>query len=408
MARTKKDNNDKNETTTKAPAKKKRTRTKAAPKANVAAVADAKENGEGSLGVKVWWDLWKVDGLRSELEEAFVAFGAEDCVPPDLTPVARMTYAMERMRSTCKVDFKRAGRENGWATFAAVKTAQTRNDEAKKDEHKASVDPQVVSLIAVNEETGKVSLQNPRCEIAKTVVKEYKRLETHFTSWELSNAVVAVVESLQGARLRLAGGLYYVPHPKDADERMDWETQGGIKMNLSKKIVALSEYVRTIGDCDFYIEEVVANSATARAAQNTTMHGLDKEFGTILKQATEFVDTLGQGESVSTRSLNAKIKAVKAIQGRAELFEEILAERGKRLIASAEVLQEALKGMVDGAAEVRKLEKVEGSDAAQEVAQRLAGELAGKARAELDRVLEAAAPPAPAANGEDVAEAKAS
>lgn len=407
MARSKKDSNGNNETTTKSPAKK-RARAKATPKENMAAVAAEQAAGAGTLGVKVWWDLWKVNVLRDDLAKAFTAFGAEDCVPPLPAPVKRMRFALFNMASACKVDFKRAGRADGWVTFAAVQTKQSRNDDAKKDEHKASVDPEVVSSIAVHEETGKVSLQNPRCEIAKKVVAEYKRLEKEYTSWEFSNAIVAVIESLQGARLRLAGGLYYVPHPKDEADRIDWQAPGGITMNISKKIVALSDYVRTIGDCDFYIEEVVAHSATARAAQNTTMHGLDKEYSTILQQANEFVEALGQGSGVSTRSLNAKIKAVQAIKGRAELFDEILADRGKRLIASAEVLQEALKGMVDGAAEVRKLEKVEGSDAAQEVAQRLAGELASKARVELDRALEAAAPPAPAANEEPEAQAQAS
>lgn len=402
MARTKKDNNGTTET--KAPARKRTRKGKGAtPRQNVEAVAQAVEDADESVGVKVWWDLWKVDGLHTEMAKAFTAFGAEDYLPAELTPVRRMRYAMYRMKSQCGVDFKRAGRADDWVTFAAVKTEQTTNDEAKKSQHKASVDPQVVSSIAVNAKTGKVSVQNPRCKIAKAVVDEYARLETHFTSWELSNAIVAVIEGLGGVRLRLGGGLYYVPHPQDDKARVQWD---GAKAKISKQILALSQYVQNIGECDFYIEEVAPHSATARAAQNTTMHGLDKELNEILEQAEAFVDGLGRGETVSTRSLNAKIKAVKALRGRAELMDEILADRGKKLLASAEVLQGALKGMVDGAAEVRKLEKVEGSEAAQEVAQRLAGELATKARADLDKVLAAAAPPAEAANGEeDVAKA---
>lgn len=390
-------------------AKKARTSKKAQPAANVAAVNELMATTQDAkpLGVKVWWDLWKVDGLRKDIEKAFKDFDAEPCIPADLTPAARMKYAMERMRSKCGVDWKVAGQDNDWVTFAAVKAKQIKDDSAQKDQHKATVDPKVVSNVAVHRKDGKVSVKNPRCEIARCVIDEYVRLETHFTAWELSTAIVAVVDSLNGARLRLAGGMYFVPANPEA--LVMWTAPGGVQMQVDKKLVALHDYVRTVGGCDFYIEQVMPASATARAAANTTTRTLNTEFDAIFAQANEFVTALSLGEAISTRSLNAKIKAAKALRGRAELFSEILADRGAQIMRYSEIVANVMADILDKSVEIRTLEKIKGSDTAAEAAKKLAAELSHNASQQLLGVRNRNGTyDAPANDDGDKAEAKAS
>lgn len=340
---------------------------------NVAAMKEASSNG--IIGHKVWWDLLGVDGITAELHESLKMMGCEACIPPTPTSEQRLRYAMERTRGKCGVDFKHAGRKNGWSTFKAVETKKS-TDTTATAQHELSVDPKVVSSISVNIDDGAIDLGDPNCPVAAVVVKEYNRLATHFTSLDLSYAVVNVIESLNGARLRYYGGMYYVPNPADQGSLVKFTDPNGIDMMVPSAISALSDLVRSIGNCDFYVEEVGANSATARAAGNAAMRSLDGQYNDVLLSAEEFISTLEAGELVNGRSLSSRIKAVKSLRERAEMYSEILSDRGQRLEAAAKVVNGGLQKILDATAEVRALRKASGSDRAQKLASDMVTEIA--------------------------------
>jgi hypothetical protein len=329
------------------------------------------EDGGEIIGFKIWWDMENVDGLRVDLESSLEAIGLGDCavtVPP---PATRMSIAGKRMAARIGLVFRRAGTANDHATFRAVKFDGADDNSQVNAEHIPTVDPSVLQPISVHIDTGAVSLGDPNCDIAKAVVGEYDRLETHFCSHDLTYTMLNIVDALKACRMRRRGGLYYVPIEDDQDA-------------VEAKLVALTSWFQAIGTSDFYVEPVVKGAPSARSAGRTAGRTLDDDYKEILAAAQSFASDLSSGDLVNGRSLNAKVAAAKELRSKADLYREILADRGVRLAEAAKVVGGTMSSILDAQVEVRALTKASDSDRAQKLADEMIKEISEKVAKDIE------------------------
>jgi hypothetical protein len=329
------------------------------------------------LGFKVWWDLFGAQGdldeLTTRLDDAGLGFAA----PEPLGPEARLRVACAAVKRRSKVEFRVAGREGVWVTFRPVKFEKT-NKGKGRGHVDLTVDPSVLAAVSVNRDSAELERENKRCKVGQAVDAEFEALDGQFVALQMRKAIKAVIETgLQGTRIKRAGGLYFVPAKSPEAEQ---------------KLRALQAVVQAYGDSDLYCERVEPNSDSSRAAGRATMRTLDGQYAALLDDADDFVAKLEAGELTGGRALRAWTKTARELRARAELYREILDERGDKLQAAADIVATALAEAADAAVDVRGLAKVKGNAPAEELARQMMADIATKAKAALNNAEDVHAP----------------
>lgn len=350
------------------PAKKQGSKPKqATPKEAVAKIdaAPAVQSSEAHpLGWLVWWDLRGAEVAGADFEKALSGIGHQDACPPPMSPERRLTIAMGRKRAALAVDFKRAGRQDGKTVFRPVHTERTTDTTTVPGSEQLTVEPTVLSSIAVHTETGELTLGDATCPVSQVVAQEYHRLNGKLMAWDISSGIVSVLFEHHGIALRRNGGMYFVPFSDDA----------------AKAISGLSWIISGIDGCEIYAPMLPDSEEWTRAARSASASSLEGQYSEIFRIAEGFVSTLDAGEMVSGRSLTSRVQAVKELRNRMAFFREILADRGQALEDASSALSTALGSILEKSSEVRSLLKAKDSEKAQTLAKESLTEIAHSTR----------------------------
>lgn len=350
------------------PAKKKTSKAKPVKKAKPApreasAVIDsaplAMAGDVKPLGWLVWWDLRGAEVDGAAFETALASLGHGDACPAPMSPERRLTIAMGRKRSALSVDFKRAGKTEGQVVYRPVHTEKKRDDTGADAASQLTVDPMVMSSIAVDVETGALSLGDGACIVAQTVATEYHRLDGRLMAWDISSGIVETLWTYHAVALRRNGGMYFVPFSAPAEVTLK----------------GLAGIVEGIGECEFFMPLLPDSEDWTRAAQSASISSLEGQYSELFRIAEGFVSTLDAGEMVSGRSLTSRVQAVKSLRDRMSFFREILQDRGQALEDASVALSGALSSILDKSAEVRSLMKAKDSEKAQQLARESLAEI---------------------------------
>lgn len=350
------------------------------------------ERGREVVGYKVWWDLLGCQGRLEDLKVALEKVGLDGLMPEPLSPGQMIHQVFSRRKNGLHVEFKSAGVSGPWLTYRPVRFAKG-TEGAAGDHHALTVNPEVLSSISLNKESGQIVLQNADCPVGKVVVTEYEALKGCFVGRQIRTLLCKVLEDhLHAAKLRRGGGFYCVPPVVTRTAEEEARTGIPAEMMVFDVLLGLQEVVQGIGSCELYLEKVLADTDTHRAASRSAMRSLDGKYSELLSGAQEFIDQLDTGDLCNGRSLAAKVKAARDLRRHAEFYRELLDERGEKIKAAADILEKVLGKATDATVSVRALRKIEGSERATEAAAKTLREIVMKANADLQKAREAHVP----------------
>jgi len=361
---------------------------KVAKKRATSAATAKPEEPSPVVGYMCWWDLYHCFGRLEELKSALEAVGLGDAMPPPLSAGQVLHQVFSRKKHNLGVEFKAAGTNGDWKIYRPVRFVR-----GSDDQNMLSVDPSVMAGIGLHKGTGEVKLQDETCEIGQAVLAEYKALEGCFLGRQVGQFLKQVLEvQLRASKLRRKGAFYFVPdHEVQKDKGI---VRSGLPVGASshKILTGIQTVVQGIGDCEFYLERVLRGSDTARAAARSSMRTLDSEYRDLLADVESFVTQLEAGDLVNPRAFAARVDSARGLRRRADMYKELLDERGLRLQAASGIVADLLSRTATAATDVRALSKASGSEQASALAGELRGKLASEARESLKQALETCEP----------------
>lgn len=304
-------------------------------KATAAAVQAGLAHGEVDIGALVYWrDLSGVRIEREVFRTGFRAAGLGAALAKDPSPEKLLNTAagtanrkQDREQPKVKVELKAKGTH---AVYAVL---------ARRDESDGRIKYLEEATVAVDRERGGTPIVNDlpgtpvddgREAVIGRVLDEYADLQVNAHGQEVSEALTRAMAVMEALPLRT--GTYFVPASK----------LGAVR--------ALREFVElhtTATVTSWVIRGSDENTATARRDAREAML---ERIEDLVSEVKEFVDTTPV-EDAAAKSVNAAVRKFKELDGKVQLYADILGDYQAELQAAIAEARQRLLGAYLGDAE---------------------------------------------------------
>lgn len=305
---------------------------------NLAHLQTALASGNDTLGALVYWR--RLEGVRIRrpaFRAGFESIGLGKAVSKDPKPEACLNQAAaiaSRKQgadgNAVRIEMKSKDTHASYAVLVRRDEADGRRryiEEAlcRIERGVRTPPPPLVTTI----DQGAAAHDDVRDAVIKELGARYQELLDYAMTLELSDALIAALGLLEALPLRT--GVYFVP-----------------ASNLDR-VRALKAFIESETDVQLTVWTIARNDENAAEAQRDARNAFTDRFKALTAEVQAFVDELPKGEEPPTKSVNARVRHFRELEGQVGLYADILGDYCAELTAAIASAKTALLGSFLGA-----------------------------------------------------------
>lgn len=308
-------------------------------KPNLAHVQTALAGGSEILGALVYWR--RLDGVRiqrAKFRAGFESIGLGKAVSKDPKPEACLNQAAAMASrkqgsdgNAVRIEMK--GKSPTTADYAVL----VRRDEA--DGRRRYIEEALCSVqrgvrtppppLTTVLDAAAVAQDDVRDAVIADLDARYQELLNYALTLELSDALIAALGLMEALPLRT--GVYFVP-----------------QANLDQAR-ALKAFIEGETDVQLTIWTIARSDENASEAKRDARNAFTDRFKALVGEVEGFMAELPKGEEPPTKSINARARHFRELEGQVQLYGEILGDYRDELEAKIAAAKQALLGAYLGA-----------------------------------------------------------